>query len=328
MPGPCRLRLLAALSLAAAVATGCSSGALNAPRPTTSASFVSPLSDRRVELRIEDGQLTGAGAAPEVRTWIDQAAQAIGAYYGHFPVGHARLLVERVDGSGVRWARTFAHSGAFIRVGVGGQTTTAEFASDWILTHEFVHLALPQLADEHDWLQEGAATYVEPIARAQAGQLSPERVWAEFALNMPRGLPAEGDRGLDFTPTWARTYWGGALFCLVADVKIRSRTGNRAGLQQALRAILEGGGTLEHRWSIREALKAGDRATGVDVLSQMYEEWRAAPVQVDLPRLWRELGVEQQGRRAALRDDAPLADIRRAITAPAPAAHLQAYAGD
>jgi hypothetical protein len=315
------------LSLAAAVATGCSSGALNAPRPTTSASFVSSLSDHRVELRIEDGQLTGAGAAPEVRTWIDQAAQAIGAYYGHFPVGHARLLVERVDGSGVRWARTFAHSGAFIRVGVGGQTTTAEFASDWILTHEFVHLALPQLADEHDWLQEGAATYVEPIARAQAGQLSTERVWAEFALNMPRGLPAEGDRGLDFTPTWARTYWGGALFCLVADVKIRSRTGNRVGLQQALRAILEGGGTLEHRWSIREALRAGDRATGVDVLSQMYEEWRAAPVQVDLPRLWRELGVEQ-GRRAALRDDAPLADIRRAITARAPAAHPQAYAGN
>jgi hypothetical protein len=177
-------------------------------------------------------------------------------------------------------------------------------------------------------LQEGAATYVEPIARAQAGQLSPERVWAEFALDMPNGLPAEGDRGLDFTATWARTYWGGALFCLVADVKIRSRTGNRVGLQHALRAILEGGGTLEHRWSIREALKAGDAATGVDVLMQMYEEWRAAPVQVDLPHLWRELGVEQQGRRAMLRDDAPLADIRRAITARAPAAHAQGYAVD
>jgi hypothetical protein len=327
MPGHHRPYLLVALSLAVAVA-GCSGSSLNAPHPTTGASFASPPSERRVEFRIESGQLTGTGATDEVRTWIDQATQAIDAYYGHFPVGHARLLVERVDGSGVRWARTFAHSGAFIRVGVGGQTTTTEFASDWILTHEFVHLTLPQLADEHDWLQEGAATYVEPIARAQAGQLSPERVWAEFALDMPRGLPAEGDRGLDFTPTWARTYWGGALFCLVADVKIRSRTGNRVGLQQALRAILDDGGTLEHRWSIREALKAGDRATGVDVLTQMYEEWRAAPVQVDLPHLWRELGVEQQGWRAILRDDAPLASIRRAITARARAAHPQAYAGD
>ncbi len=145
---------------------------------------------------------------------------------------------------------------------------------------------------------------------------------------MPRGLPADGDRGLDFTPTWVRTYWGGALFCLVADVKIRIRTGNRVGLQQALRAILESGGTLEHRWSVREALRAADRATGVDVLTQMYEEWRAAPVQVDLPRLWRELGVETRGRRAVLRDDAPLANIRRAITARAADVRPQAYAGD
>jgi hypothetical protein len=327
MPASRRCRLLALLSLAMVVA-GCSGSVLNAPHPTNRASFASPPSEHRVELRIEGGQLTGAGTPPEVRAWIEESIQAIDTYYGHFPVERARLLMERVDGSGVRWARTFAHSGAFIRIGVGDQTTSAEFASDWILTHEFVHLALPQFADEHDWLQEGAATYVEPVARAQAGQLSPERVWAEFARDMSRGLPADGDRGLDFTPTWARTYWGGALFCLVADVKIRIRTGNRVGLQQALRAVLEGGGTLEHRWSVREALKAGDGATGVDVLTQMYEEWRAAPVQVDLPRLWRELGVETRGRRAVLRDDAPLANIRRAITARAADARPQAYAGD
>ncbi len=327
MPGHHRPCLFTAICLAVAVA-GCGSSGLNAPHPTSGANFAAAPSERRVELHIEGGRLASTDAIPEVRTWIDQATQAIGTYYGHFPVGHARVLVERVDGNGVRWARTFAHSGAFIRVGVGAQTTAAEFASDWILTHEFVHLALPQLADEHDWLQEGAATYVEPVARAQAGQLSPERVWAEFALDMPNGLPAEGDRGLDFTGTWARTYWGGALFCLVADVKIRSRTGNRVGLQQALRAILEGGGTLEHRWSIREALKAGDAATSVDVLTQMYEEWRAAPVQVDLPRLWRELGVELQGRRATLRDDAALADIRRAITDRALGAQPQVYARD
>jgi hypothetical protein len=327
MPGHCRLCVLAVVLLAATV-VGCSSGALNAPHPTNRAAFAASPSERGVELQIEGGQLTGTGASPEERAWINQATQAIGAYYGRFPVPRARLLIERGEGSGVRWARTFAHPGAFIRIGVGDQTTSSEFASDWILTHEFVHLALPQLADEHDWLQEGAATYVEPVARAQAGQLSPERVWAEFVRDMPRGLPSDGDRGLDFTPTWARTYWGGALFCLVADVKIRNRTGNRVGLQQALRAILESGGTLEHRWSVRDAFKTGDRATGVDVLTQMYEEWRAAAVQVDLPKLWRELGVEPRGRRMVLHDDAPLAHIRRAITAPAVDAHPRAYAGD
>ena len=42
--------------------------------------------------------------------------------------------------------------------------------------------------------------------------------------------------------------------------------------------------------------------------------WGAAPMQVDLEALWRDLGVERNGLRAALNDEAPLAAIRRAIT--------------
>jgi hypothetical protein len=100
----------------------------------------------------------------------------------------------------------------------------------------------------------------------------------------------------------------------VADVEIRKRTDNRYGLRDALRAILEDGGTLDHRWKIQDALRTGDRATGVAVLSELYEQWRATPVQVDLAALWRDLGVERDGRRASLNDAAPLAAIRRAIT--------------
>ena len=42
-----------------------------------------------------------------------------------------------------------------------------------------------------------------------------------------------GGFGLDNTHTWGRTYWGGAMFCLLADVEIRRRTHNRRGLQDA-----------------------------------------------------------------------------------------------
>jgi hypothetical protein len=37
---------------------------------------------------------------------------------------------------------------------------------------------------------------------------------------MPQGEPQRGDRGLDGTHTWGRTYWGGAMFCLLTDVEI------------------------------------------------------------------------------------------------------------
>ena len=108
---------------------------------------------------------------------------------------------------------------------------------------------------EHHWIEEGSATYVEPIARARAGDLSPEKVWGDLVDGLPKGLPQAGDRGLDFTPTWGRTYWGGALFCLLADIEIRKRTGNKKGLEDALRAILRAGGTTESDWPLVRTLR-------------------------------------------------------------------------
>ena len=54
--------------------------------------------------------------------------------------------------------------------------------------------------------------------RAQSGNRAVSDVWAEYRHSMPFGLPREGEGGMDQTPTWARTYWGGALYCLQADV--------------------------------------------------------------------------------------------------------------
>ena len=302
--------------LAPCLVAACANIGLNAPHPGAAPDPSWFGAQRRIELQLDDGALASPPehSFPQLLAWIARATDAIRAYYGRFPVQHARITIERVHGSGVQWARTFAYSGAHVRLGVGRETTSKQFESDWILIHEFVHLALPQLADQHDWLQEGAATYVEPVARARAGQLSAERVWAEFVRQMPNGLPGPKDRGLDYTSSWARIYWGGALFCLVADVEIRKRSDNRFGLRDALRAILEDGGTLEQRWQLRETLRSGDRATGVAVLSELYEQWRATPMQVNLQALWHDLGVERNGSRASLNDNAPLAAIRRAIT--------------
>src|SRR5918993_1536859 len=92
----------------------------------------------------------------------------------------------------------------------------------------------------HAWraTTEGLSTYIEGIARVQAGELPAEHVWTEQIRSMPKGLPGPGDKGLDHTHTWGRTYWGGALFCLLADVEIRNKTANRSGLRDAMRAVL------------------------------------------------------------------------------------------
>src|SRR5207245_886195 len=134
------------------------------------------------------------------------------------------------------------------------------------------------------------------IARARVGELSPEKVWGDMVAGMPQGLPSAGDRGLDFTHTWGRTYWGGALFCLMADVEIRKRTGNAHGLEDALRAILKAGGTIESEWPLSKAFEIGDRVTGVPVLQELYAEMKDKPKSVDLEKLWKELGVIRTGK--------------------------------
>jgi hypothetical protein len=107
------------------------------------------------------------------------------------------------------------------------------------------------------------------------------------------------------------------MFCLVADVRIRRQTANRKGLQDALRGILSAGGNITQNWEIERALVAGDKATGTTVLVDLYHEIRNQPDPIDLPGLWKELGIER-ARNGAVQFDtaAPLANIRAAITQP------------
>jgi hypothetical protein len=254
---------------------------------------------------------------PLLLDWVTSSARAVTVYYGQFPVSRLQLRVRFFDGRGVRGGRTTGWDGASISIAVGRASTTSDFTGDWVLTHEMVHLAFPSVPEEHHWIEEGSATYIEPIARARAGGLTPEKVWGDLIDGLPQGLPRPGDRGLDFTPTWGRTYWGGALFCLLADIEIRKRTANKKGLEDALRAILKAGGTIESDWPLPRTLETGDRATGVPVLRERYDTMKASAAPVDLNALWKELGVERRNGKIEFNDGAPLAAIRKAITQPA-----------
>jgi hypothetical protein len=246
--------------------------------------------------------------------WITTAARAVAKYYGRYPVSHAVIRIRSVGGDRIDSGKTIGTcDGGLITVVVGRSTTKADFDADWLITHEMVHLALPSVQEKNHWIEEGLATYVEPIARVRIGTLTARQVWSDLVRDLPQGLPGPGDRGLDLTPTWGRTYWGGALFCLLADVEIHRRTANAKGLEDALRGILGAGGTIASDWDIERVFQTGDRATGVPVLNELYSEMRASPHPVNLDRLWQQLGIERRGPTVALDDDAPLAAVRKAI---------------
>ena len=108
------------------------------------------------------------------------------------------------------------------------------------------------------------------------------------------------------------------MFCLVADVEIRKQTHNARGLQDALRGIVEAGGTIDKDWPVARVLRIGDKATGTTVLEDLYAKWSDAPVVVDLAKMWQELGIREEGGKIIFDDAAPLAGVRKAIAAPLP----------
>jgi hypothetical protein len=256
---------------------------------------------------------------------IEMAAHAVVTYYGRFPVPRARVLIVPVaDRSGVVQGTTWGDVGGwpgFTRIRLGQHTTAQELTADWTITHELVHMAFPALPDDQHWMEEGLATYIEPVARVQAGELAAKQIWRDMLDGMPKGEPQVGDDGLDRTHTWGRTYWGGGLFCLVADVQIRVATHNRKGLEDALRGIVNAGGTIDHDWPLSRALDIGDAATGTRVLTEQYRSWSTSPARVDLEKLWQQLGIQRSGAEIEFSASAPYAKIRDAITTTKSAGH-------
>ena len=273
--------------------------------------FAFDLDGSRIGIEIVDAELRNK--KDMLLEWIVYSAQTVHNYYGRFPVRSVHINVEAAAGPAVRFGQAFGGESPIIRVIVGEDITPQMLLRDWILVHEMVHLAMADVPRQHRWWLEGLATYVESIARAQRNYLSEDFIWRNFIERMPKGLPQSGDRGLDQTPTWGRTYWGGALFCLLADIEIRRLTDNDKSLREALRGMLDAGISMHTSATAMEVFEAGDHATGVAVLVPLYQKMKTAPYPIDLDALWLRLGVTLDKETVVYDDSAPMAHVRKRL---------------
>ncbi len=246
-----------------------------------------------------------------IESWVDAAAANVSGYLGRYPVPRALLIVLIGGRRGVGFGSSMGDGGASVMVSVSRECPQSELDKDWTLTHEMMHLLLPNVPRTHHWFEEGMATYAEPVARTRALRQTPEMLWRELMNGMPKGRDAAAARGLDGSG-WASTYWGGALFMMLADVAIREQTNNKKGLEDALRGIRDEG-TIADNWPLERVLRVGDTATGTRALQYLYATmgWKAH--EVDLATLWKRLGVARDGDTVSFDEAAPLAAIRKAI---------------
>jgi hypothetical protein len=263
----------------------------------------------RIDLTVSPGN---TGVSPEqIRAWVTNAAHVVAGYYGRFPVPRVSVNVTPSGGGHVGSGVTYG--GRWIRIGLGDATTARDLSRDWVLIHEMFHTAFPEMDDPHHWMEEGLSTYLEPLARARVGQLTAEQVWHEWVVGMPQGLPDEDSRGMNHTPTWGSTYWGGCRFWLMADLEIRAATDGKKTLADALKAILAAGGNGAHPWKAERVFEVGDRATGTQVLAQLHTRMGEHAEPADLAGLWKQLGVELTDGEIRFHNDAPEASLRKSL---------------
>lgn len=242
----------------------------------------------------------------EILAWLARSLHSVRGYYARAPFAHALVTVEGYPRDEI-FGMTDHHGEGSIGLQFG-PTSRVDGDDDWVATHELLHLSFPFVGREHAWFSEGMATYVEPIARVRSGDLDVDTMWRDLARGLPKGQPGEDDEGLENTRTWARTYWGGALFYFVVDVELRIRTGNARGLEHALRALAPSSARIE------DVLENADRATATTVFSDAYAKYALRAETIDLDAWFRRLGVKVTGESVTFDNVAELSAIRSAIT--------------
>jgi hypothetical protein len=126
------------------------------PAPTESLS----IGGAAINVEVEPGDLSLSRT--QIFDWVRRSVCAVSEYYAGFPFGNVNVKVVPIgEGKGVLFGRTvLLDQTLVIRVGLSRLATDSSLRDDWVMTHELVHLALPSVLDEHQWIEEGIATYV------------------------------------------------------------------------------------------------------------------------------------------------------------------------
>lgn len=300
----------------------------DSPRAWPSRTAFGRLATASVEL--PGGRLRVAVAMPDadqqldkLTRWIGANAMAITTLYGRFPLPSTQVLVTastRASGGPVPWGQVLRGGAPALWLEVNTHYDFHALLDDWTLSHEMSHLLLPFITRRQAWLSEGFASYYQNVLRARAGLLSELEAWRKLDAGFGRGLADTRGRPLSETTrrmrsegAYMRVYWSGVAIALLADVEIRRATGGRHSLDSALDELQRCCLPSARSWSAKELAARIDAASGTKIFSGLVARYEHATEFPAVRELYPALGIRGQGRAIELHDEAPLADLRRAV---------------
>jgi predicted metalloprotease with PDZ domain len=239
-------------------------------------------------------------------------------------VAHAQLVV--VPGARgnepVPWAYVLRGGAPAAHFFINQRRPLAEFLSDWTAVHELSHMLLPYVRPEDAWLSEGTASYYQNVLRARAGTIPAREAWQKLHSGFRRGMKsmpgltlADATERMFRDGAFMRVYWEGAAIMLLADQRLRSRTGGAQSLDSALARLRACCLSPDAGWQARELFAKLDELTQTGVFGELYEAHVASAAFPPVADAYRLLGLEleEEGASIHMLDAAPEIAYRDAI---------------
>jgi hypothetical protein len=259
-----------------------------------------------------------------VRQWLTRAATAVTMLYGAFPVPHAQLVVvpSARGNEPVPWAYVLRGGAPSAHFFINQRRSLDEFMTDWTAVHELSHMLLPYLRPEDAWLSEGTASYYQNVLRARAGMISQAEAWQRLHSGFRRGMKsmpgltlADATERMFRDGAFMRVYWEGAAMMLLADQRLRERSGGEQSLDSALAQLRACCLSPDAGWQARGLFERLDELTRTSVFSELYEAHVASTAFPRVAEAYRLLGLEldAEGESIRMLDTASQVAARDAI---------------
>ena len=265
-----------------------------------------------------------ADAKRKLDTWIAKVSRAAVSAYGQLPIADVQVLVIAVGASKepVEFGQSTRGQGSGLTLFVDPAQPASAFDHDWVAVHEMSHLFHPYLGDRGSWLGEGLATYYQNVLRARAALLTPDEAWAQIDAGFDRGRSMTRSKDVtletaseaeDGRTNFMRTYWSGTAYWLETDLALRRSSDNRLSVDEALRRFDACCLPSYRGWKPDDFVAKLDELLGTHVFRKQFEEFRARHDFPDLAPAYADLGIRRDHGALHFVDDAPAAEVRRAI---------------
>ncbi len=256
--------------------------------------------------------------------WVRDTALTVNLAYGRFPNPEASVVLFPADrawsqGDAVTFGRVVRDGGETVELFVNPTKPIVEFYDSWTATHEFSHLMMPYVSEEHRWISEGFASYYQNVLMARAGRYTEQRAWQKLWEGFERGRQSRPEMSMNeaaregWRGATMKIYWSGAAIALMADIELRRRSNGEESLDAVLSRLQDCCLPSDHSWSGIEFFKKLDSLVDAPVFMPLYKRYANTAGFPEVRLLLEELGVEYERGQVRLRDNAVAADVRTAI---------------